>query len=438
VPAFQLNGNYYDPALAQLGDGVTPATAYGLAEGKWRTNIYKLFPDLIAHVANLITSSINGSNIFGHEVPSSATTITLTNASKRSQGVTMTATGQAVRMPNATTITKGEAWRIRNVGSNAFALQDNATGVIVPAVVPGDEIHLWCEANGTAAGTWRVKRPTLAPRLATKTASYAFSAHESGKLIPVDASAGAWTQTLPLASAVGAGFTIGFQKVDNSFNPVTFARSGSDLINGTTARQLSALYDTFWLTSDGVSNWYLFGETFHRGGWELIDKQVAASSSFLGFTKGINQAVADEYMMVIHDLYPSVTQGDFFFQASKDGGTTWLYPGTWKGHDSEHKSITAAYDGYPNNGADYAVLARDINNGTDTGFSGVLFLSIANRAIGHGSFVKRNNASTMFGTMSFFESIAFSQPSNIANAFRIAADSGNVLAGTVYLYRLRK
>jgi hypothetical protein len=172
MTAFQINSKYYDPALEQLGDGLSPATAYGMAGGKWRTNIYRLFSDLLAQIASLVVGTVNASNIFGHEMPTSAISLTLTNASKRSQAITMSAPGQAVRLPDATTIAKGERWRLRNAGAtHAWALQDNAGGPLVASVAIAEEIVVQCEANGSPAGTWRILETSLGRKLGAAASS---------------------------------------------------------------------------------------------------------------------------------------------------------------------------------------------------------------------------------------------------------------------------
>jgi len=71
-------------------------------------------------------------------------------------------------MPDATTIAKGEIWRARNAGAtHAWALQDNAGGVLVTAVAAAEVVEVQCEANGTAAGTWRVLQTAAGAKVAT-------------------------------------------------------------------------------------------------------------------------------------------------------------------------------------------------------------------------------------------------------------------------------
>jgi hypothetical protein len=167
MAAFQINGKWYDPALEQLGDGTSPATAYGFAGGKWRTNIYKLFADYLAEIASLVVGTINASNIFGHDVLSSATTITLSNSNKRSVAFTLTAAGQGIRLPNATTIAKGERWLLRNAGAtHPGGLQNNSGGSLGVNIAAGEELELQCEDNSSANGTWRILQQTTARKVA--------------------------------------------------------------------------------------------------------------------------------------------------------------------------------------------------------------------------------------------------------------------------------
>lgn len=67
------------------------------------------------------------------------------------------------------------------------------------------------------------------------------------------------TVTLPAASSVSAGriFIVKDKDGMTNTNPMTVARSGSDLIDGATSYTVNSNYATKWFVSDGVSNWYV-------------------------------------------------------------------------------------------------------------------------------------------------------------------------------------
>lgn len=76
--------------------------------------------------------------------------------------------------------------------------------------------------------------------------------------VRADATAGAFTVTLPLASENWKR-TIGIIKTDSSSNAVTIGRTGSDTINGATTQTLATQYNRIVLKSDGSSSWDVAG-----------------------------------------------------------------------------------------------------------------------------------------------------------------------------------
>lgn len=81
-----------------------------------------------------------------------AGTTTLTAASSYDQRFTGTTT-QTVKLPDATTMSLGQGFIIDNDSTGALALQDN-TGTSLGSIVPGMAGYIFCEANGTVAGSW--------------------------------------------------------------------------------------------------------------------------------------------------------------------------------------------------------------------------------------------------------------------------------------------
>jgi len=71
-----------------------------------------------------------------------------------------------------------------------------------------------------------------------------------------NASGGAFTLTLPLASAA-SGREYRVKKTDSSSNDVTIARSGADTIDGATSQVLGSQYEAISFVSDGT-NWFMF------------------------------------------------------------------------------------------------------------------------------------------------------------------------------------
>ena len=113
-----------------------------------------------------------------------------------------------------------------------------AAGTTAPLVMAG--------ANAT------VYKNTGVPETTTKTAAYTLTATDS--VILADATAAAFTVTLPSPSGIsGRQYTI--KKIDASANAVTIA-SASGNIDGAATKILSAQWQAAQMVSDGV-NWFV-------------------------------------------------------------------------------------------------------------------------------------------------------------------------------------
>lgn len=124
----------------------------------------------------------------------------------------------------------------------------------VTAPADADEMllrHLGTQSSKITANDLRRYAAGLAK--STKAANYTVTAADFNSLIKMDATAGAVTVTLPLASAVGARFQVEVQKSDSSANAVSYATTGGDALDGPGA--LATEDQAVKLVSDGVSSW---------------------------------------------------------------------------------------------------------------------------------------------------------------------------------------
>ena len=107
-----------------------------------------------------------------------------------------------------------------------------------------------------------VSNVAIGAAITTKTSAY--TATSSDETILGNASAGAFSITLP--TAVGAtGKTYVVKKIDSSANAVTIATTLSQTIDGTTTKALSFQYDGVQVQTDGA-NWFIIANTFGRNG----------------------------------------------------------------------------------------------------------------------------------------------------------------------------
>lgn len=129
-----------------------------LTRGKDYGDIVKAWAgDVETRLADLIANGLTSAVIYGVREISQAVDLALVKLDSKVQLVTMTAADKAVSMPDATdSIVEGQPWLIANDGALAFSIKDNAGGVLVAAVMPGDAVSLRLTDNATAAGAWRI------------------------------------------------------------------------------------------------------------------------------------------------------------------------------------------------------------------------------------------------------------------------------------------
>ena len=91
--------------------------------------------------------------------------------------------------------------------------------------------------------------------LAITTITTAATAMASNSTILCDASAGAFTLTLP--PAADGTLILNVKKIDSSANPVTIDADGTEQIDGSSTQSLLVQYESVTLHSDGISDWYI-------------------------------------------------------------------------------------------------------------------------------------------------------------------------------------
>jgi len=89
------------------------------------------------------------------QIPTAATTTTLTVASPAQLFFTGSTVGKIIELPDATTLKVGWRYEFYNRASQAVTITDNASG-LVAIHATGTSLRLTLAANGTAAGVWVV------------------------------------------------------------------------------------------------------------------------------------------------------------------------------------------------------------------------------------------------------------------------------------------
>jgi hypothetical protein len=131
-----------------------------------------------------------------------------------------------------------------NVGSHVFA----------------SDLYLW-GGDGTNNAIGVITNNVLSRLVhefsADKTASFSLGTGDE-QVIPVDATSGAITVTLPPANTSGRGRAFIIKKIDNSANAVTIDGDTSDTIDGAANYSLATQWKYVKVVSDGT-NWLIIG-----------------------------------------------------------------------------------------------------------------------------------------------------------------------------------
>jgi hypothetical protein len=199
-----------------------------------------------------------------------------TPASSIAEVTTTTYSGLSLLLPPATQVSVGQSILIRNVGSLAFTVKNNAGGTIVSAA-SGVAYFIYLTDNSTVAGSWATvtfgagtsaaNAATLAGYGltavgATLNQTYQIANYYTNTTLPVTVQAkfvvwggGAGTITLPSAATAGANWFCMLR--NNGSGILTLTPAGTDTIDGNANQQLQ-LTESLVLVSSGTG-WNTFG-----------------------------------------------------------------------------------------------------------------------------------------------------------------------------------
>jgi len=177
-------------------------------------------------------------------------------------------------------------------------------------------------------------------------------------------------------------------------------------------------------------------------GITLISSQTASSSASISFTSGITSTYK-AYKFVFSNIHPATNDANFEFQGSTNGGSSYgitITSAAFRAAHTEDDSVANLnYDtGYDlAQSTSYQWLKYAIGNNNDDSASGTLtiFNPASTTYVKH--FINITNGARGDGvTFNDFMSGYFNTTSAI-NAFQFRMSSGNIDAGTIYLYGIK-
>jgi hypothetical protein len=198
-------------------------------------------------------------------------------------------------------------------------------------------------------------------------------------------------------------------------------------------------------TSGAITNASVTGITVLANasdGITLISSQTASASATISFTTGIDSTYK-AYKFVFSSIHPSVDDANFMFNMSTDSGSNYNVTKT-----------TTFFNAYHNEAGNDTILAYDTGEdlAQSTAFQNIIYrIGNDNDQNGSGTLTLFNPSSTTYvkhfiANTSTYRGIdynynlfigGYGNTTSAVNAIRFQMSSGNIDAGTIYLYGIK-
>ena len=198
-------------------------------------------------------------------------------------------------------------------------------------------------------------------------------------------------------------------------------------------------------TSGAIANSSVTGITTLANasdGITLISSQTASSSASLSFTTGLDSTYK-AYKFVFVNIHPQTNEVYFQFNMSTDSGSNYNVTKTstaFYGYHTESDSATElTYDAGQDlaQSTSYQNLLYAISNDNDSAGSGELTIFNPSSTTYVKHFIaKSNTASATPYTINFYYA-GYGNTTSAVNAVRFQMNSGNIDAGTIYMYGIK-
>jgi hypothetical protein len=198
-------------------------------------------------------------------------------------------------------------------------------------------------------------------------------------------------------------------------------------------------------TSGAITNASVTGITVLAGvsdGITFISSQTASNSATISFTSGLDSTYK-AYKFVFSSIHPSVDDANFMFNMSTDSGSNYNVTKT-----------TTFFNAYHNESGSDTILAYDTSEdlAQSTAFQNIIYkIGNDNDQNGSGTLTLFNPSSTTYvknfiANTSTYRGIdynynlfigGYGNTTSAVNAIRFQMSSGNIDAGTIYLYGIK-
>ena len=198
-------------------------------------------------------------------------------------------------------------------------------------------------------------------------------------------------------------------------------------------------------TSGAITNASVTGITVLANasdGITLISSQTASASATISFTTGINSTYK-AYKFVFSSIHPA-SNANFTFNLSTDSGSNYNVTKTttfFEAFQNEAGTTTAlAYNDSQDlaQSTGFQVIANALGNGADESFSGSLTLFNPASTTYVKQFIANTNLLYQSGSYSLNAFVGgYGNTTSAVNAVRFQMTSGNIDAGTIYMYGIK-
>jgi len=198
-------------------------------------------------------------------------------------------------------------------------------------------------------------------------------------------------------------------------------------------------------TADAITNASVTGITTlanAEDGITLISSQTASASASISFTTGIDSTYK-AYKFVFVNIHPGTDAVTFEFNLSTDNGSNYNVVKTstyFRPYHDEADTLTGlSYNGGLAQSTAYQLLSSpgDVNADSDQGLQGTmnLFNPSSTTYVKHFICVNNYTAQTDFNINAFIA--GYANTTSAINAIRFQMSSGNIDAGTIYMYGIK-